>query len=741
MLLPRSLRLLHAPTAEMAMPLSARSTLFARSSSLPDRAIAGAVVGSVVGAALIICCLLPFILRARRQWLARYDAPAEAEMGQSPGGPIFPQHSIQGDTARRLERNHFASAPGPGTESDFANDQYHLLDPLKSKPNGHGGYQKAASDQKPQQPSPLIPSGVAIEQGLPSPISPPISPIARFDSPSHKIVENVQAPLGPTAADQVPPAAEPPSKSRGSRGTTGKTSSRELSLTDSFSTPGRVLTGFTFGGITEEPREIDRASEAPSHHHFPHLRESIWSLLHRRRHSSRAKRRDSKRSTLDEPDGARTPSVIEDDGIVETDSPILIDPDAPGLAWDYYHDSTLGNDEQATSGPPPPPAQLPVPAPAPAPAPARGRLTVVTPPAASFSTPLTPISPVQQASVPVPATAGESILPMNEGGVVEEPGVISPDSDKTLTPRDYLRSFSRQSSLIGRRIPGGPPQRIDSFPIPAIVSDIQSPPLYNTGPSENPMKMMRPTNATENAWMLEQAVLRIQNPPLHSDAFPSTLQSLDEGDYMEIKPEISPEPEFQQAVPDIELNDGEFVDDGMEFLVYRNDGHDISDLSTPPPSSNPSTQNTPNTHLTEPFTASPSPASPSPVSDLGVVNGGQIGTSPRVFICDKCNRMFDQIHKLNHHKRYHDRPHECTHPGCNMRFGTKTHLDRHINDKHMRAKKFYCMQSDCPYSRQGGKSFPRKDNWRRHMLNKHSIKADSDPGVEFVDENIQMTGM
>ena len=51
-----------------------------------------------------------------------------------------------------------------------------------------------------------------------------------------------------------------------------------------------------------------------------------------------------------------------------------------------------------------------------------------------------------------------------------------------------------------------------------------------------------------------------------------------------------------------------------------------------------------------------------------------------------------------------------------MRFGTKTHLDRHVNDKHKKSRKFYCQAPGCPYSRHGGKSFPRKDNWRRHMV-------------------------
>jgi uncharacterized Zn-finger protein len=69
-----------------------------------------------------------------------------------------------------------------------------------------------------------------------------------------------------------------------------------------------------------------------------------------------------------------------------------------------------------------------------------------------------------------------------------------------------------------------------------------------------------------------------------------------------------------------------------------------------------------------------------------------------------------------------------------MRFGTKTHLDRHINDKHNKTRKFYCTERGCPYSRQGGKSFPRKDNLRRHMQNKHQLSPDLGAATDYIDE-------
>jgi hypothetical protein len=76
-----------------------------------------------------------------------------------------------------------------------------------------------------------------------------------------------------------------------------------------------------------------------------------------------------------------------------------------------------------------------------------------------------------------------------------------------------------------------------------------------------------------------------------------------------------------------------------------------------------------------------------------------------------------------------------------MRFGTKTHLGRHINDKHTKSKQYFCTQRNCPYSRQGGRSFPRKDNWRRHMQNKHNIQNPADPEEVTMDGTGQPEGL
>lgn len=91
----------------------------------------------------------------------------------------------------------------------------------------------------------------------------------------------------------------------------------------------------------------------------------------------------------------------------------------------------------------------------------------------------------------------------------------------------------------------------------------------------------------------------------------------------------------------------------------------------------------------------------------------------------------------SHHTRYHLRNYPCQHPGCGKRFGTKTHLDRHINDKHEKSKRYHCIEPTCAYSREGGKAFPRKDNWRRHMTNIHKYPPSANIQADVVDLTVE----
>lgn len=92
-----------------------------------------------------------------------------------------------------------------------------------------------------------------------------------------------------------------------------------------------------------------------------------------------------------------------------------------------------------------------------------------------------------------------------------------------------------------------------------------------------------------------------------------------------------------------------------------------------------------------------------------------------------------------HHQRYHSKDHKCTYAGCGKGFGTKTHLQRHINDRHEKKKKYFCAIPGCDYSRTGGKTgFPRKDNWKRHMTNIHNCDQQNLP--EPVEVELEMGG-
>lgn len=77
-------------------------------------------------------------------------------------------------------------------------------------------------------------------------------------------------------------------------------------------------------------------------------------------------------------------------------------------------------------------------------------------------------------------------------------------------------------------------------------------------------------------------------------------------------------------------------------------------------------------------------------------------------------------------------------PNCGKGFGTKTHLQRHINDRHEKKKKFHCCVAGCDYSRYGGKAFPRKDNWKRHMVKIHGMDTKQLPQPIEVDVDMGM---
>ncbi|XXH05866.1 hypothetical protein Hte_012307 [Hypoxylon texense] len=240
----------------------------------------------------------------------------------------------------------------------------------------------------------------------------------------------------------------------------------------------------------------------------------------------------------------------------------------------------------------------------------------------------------------------------------------------------------------------------------------------------SPMSIMQPSNAAEKAAYTHYQMENSMSPP----TFPTSPPEI-----------ITNQPSQENVEYPTEDHQDDF--DADSFLDIPSDDEprlssDSYDYTTTPgqSSTDPSMGRTPDTRIT----VSPSPY---PTTSEHVKTDPEPSTSPEAtrpspqspgHMCEECGRYFDQVHKLNHHKRYHDRKHECPYDGCDKKFGTKTHLDRHINDKHVKSKAYHCTDPTCAYYR-GRKAFPRKDNWRRHMVKKHGSTPIE---LEAMDESV-----
>jgi len=592
-------------------PLSARSALGPR--GLDGGSIAGAVVGSVVGALLIVLCIVPFALRTRRQWRNRHgqgDDALHAELGQSPspgGRSSLPQF----DESKRLSTD---PVPGssPNSESGHINGQ--LPKSGSPVPNGNNfDLSQAASDHKPHPPSLTPAAGVPIDQGIPSPPSPPLSPPTRLNS-------NRNPEYGQAYPTPPPDDALPPKTHHASIGTRGST--RDLSSTESYDPPSRELTGITTSGITEEPESFEHPSQSPTHRHFQRVSGSIRKFIEHQQ------RRGSRRSTQAGTDGARSPSasICTTEPLSQQQSeqqPYLeADINAPGLAWSYFHDPDLVSGPEAAYKP-----QTATAAPPP--------LGLLPPTHAPSTVPLSPVSLNDQS-----VTSGEGVPPpMIARAVVSEPEAISPDSDNTGT---LFRNFEpRQHALL--KGPGSL-VRTDSLPpLQPIVADIGA--SFSTspsGPSGRPMDFMGPSNDVEKSWRVDQEYLKNEtpSPPMEPPLVYEYIQPGAEPRY--VQPHgLSPESDYQSP-PGLALNDQEYdLDFTMLVDPDAEQHHPPYSYFTPPPSI-PSNQNTPDTRISD-YTASPSPR-----SEIDQRPSAQLDSSPRFFPCDQCNRVFDQVHKLKY---------------------------------------------------------------------------------------------
>ncbi|KAI0405537.1 hypothetical protein F4802DRAFT_606798 [Xylaria palmicola] len=267
------------------------------------------------------------------------------------------------------------------------------------------------------------------------------------------------------------------------------------------------------------------------------------------------------------------------------------------------------------------------------------------------------------------------------------------------------------------------PEPMDVDGLPSVASGhspfrlSHSPDLSSDSFTINPMAILHPTNPVERAAYTTYQIKQSASPP--------------------VMPPPAPEITTQQPTQDVTVDSpppkgDDFADMYLDLPSddeYRRSIDSYEYPYTPGQSSTAgSSGRTPDTRPTvspSPFPAIPEHSKLKP--DPGVSpSSSKPSPQPSPLACPECGREFDQIHKLNHHKRYHDRTHECTYPGCDRKFGTKTHLDRHINDRHLKLKAYHCTEPTCAWFK-GGKSFPRKDNWRRHMIKKHgSTQQDFD---------------
>lgn len=286
-----------------------------------------------------------------------------------------------------------------------------------------------------------------------------------------------------------------------------------------------------------------------------------------------------------------------------------------------------------------------------------------------------------------------------------------------------------------------------------------SPPSHPAPGTVNPMDIMPASTESEVWYRRDQQMLASSHqsssssPPIEQDHgadYTQTVTSPSPTDTTQ--PPFghrveSPTPSNSASKPPYEENGGQDIlmpdRDSHEYLSLStipesNNRHPSypSDQSTPFPghgSSDASSHNTPSTQLDSPSPASMNSSdyrhsvSPQPIAPL---------LKPGEFRCSEvgCNQVFDQPHKLKHHQRYHSKDHKCHYPNCGKGFGTKTHLQRHINDRHEKKKKFHCSVQGCEFSKAGGRAFPRKDNWKRHMTKIHSMDQTQLPEPIEVDQ-------
>ncbi|KAI9163395.1 hypothetical protein HJFPF1_05005 [Paramyrothecium foliicola] len=285
--------------------------------------------------------------------------------------------------------------------------------------------------------------------------------------------------------------------------------------------------------------------------------------------------------------------------------------------------------------------------------------------------------------------------------------IISPSPLAAQTPASASAGVTRTSSI--------------SSPTDYRLKTSPSPPAHPAPGTVNPMDIM-PASTESELWHRTEHQLYVssyESPPQlpsfieqantannlatsHSPALDSSLQQpLDSA-----QPSINATPEFISPEELAEKDDIVMTDipsytstfipsttqqNSLLQVAPSRRPSNPSEHSTPFPgaaSTDASSHNTPSTLLD-----SPSPESMHSSDFRHSASPPLVQSAPSektsVFRCDElgCNQTFDQPHKLKHEKK----------------------------------KKFHCAIQGCDYSRAGGKAFPRKDNWKRHMTKIHNM--------------------
>ncbi|KAJ4386482.1 hypothetical protein N0V93_009379 [Gnomoniopsis smithogilvyi] len=657
-------------------------------------AIAGSIVGAVAAAVLILVCSLPFILKCRRKRRLRqrqeedakamHAVPGAAAMRSRPQSQAFATHA---NRLSHMSNSRLASAAATLSDHDSQTGKEYGPDGIT--------YHRSAA------PSPAL-VGQAMLSCSPAPSV--ILASSRKNSPAV-----VQGPFTP-----------PPEPGIGSRSA-------------------------TFGTLTSEPEQLSRSPTGSQHGSMGDAFRKIHDkILHRdTTRSSGSESRQNTRSSdmdLDELTHAQTGAS----------APYLVDekPVMGGSAEEYYSAATAalagvvipraqqGGDQQSKSR------------------------SLGSP----FDPPMSPESDStkdddassEEGGRETPEAKRDTLSPPHRGlhpsspnKAFEPPPSPSHPEPGTVNPMEMMKPSipAEQAAWVNTEL-----WKLDNSP-----PHLDTSPPHKTEPSPTSNSHTLPPYQQQHHQQQQQ---QEPTPPLQTEPYYQEPESYqDESDIPQQQPTPVPDrPQFQAVVRhptqmDITTS-GQILPQHEEQVIT-----DISDTSSPGPgydqyayAPSPSNHTSPDTRFTDSaYTGSPSPRSsmnsqrpPSSYNGtdyhLGAVPGGHSRNSsqgensspkPTSFACEECGSRFDQVHKLNHHKRYHERPHQCS--LCDKRFGTKTHLDRHVNDKHNKTRKYHCTVAGCAYAKQGGgKSFPRKDNWRRHMQNKHSVQNPPEPLEEDV---------